>query len=237
MRRPLVAITATSRREAPTDPERLRLNAAYVDAIVRAGGIPVVTPPVAAEFAAALADRVDALLLTGGEDVAPSLFGAEPHPALGRVTPARDVWEIALVHAARQRRMATLGVCRGIQTLNVALGGTLIQDIPSALPDALVHEQPQPRDERTHVATVTPGSRLESLVGAEARVNSMHHQSIADLAPGFTVSAVAPDGVIEAVEWTADAWWCLGVQWHPEELDGADAKLFAALIAAATSAS
>ena len=233
MRRPLVVITATSRRETPADPERVRLNAAYVDAVARAGGIPVVAPPTNAGDAAALLDAADALLLTGGEDVEPARFDAAPHPALGRVTPARDAWELALVTVAKQRGLPTLAVCRGIQVLNVALGGTLLQDIPSEHPGALAHDQAAPRTERTHAVTFAAGSRLAGIFGATGSVNSMHHQAVARVAPGLTVTAVAPDGIVEGVEWTGDPWWAVGIQWHPEELDGADQGLFAALIDAA----
>lgn len=237
----IVAVTATSRQETPDQPERVRLNAAYLASVTRAGGLPLVTAATAAESsdaeadaaAEALVQRVDALLLTGGEDVAPTRFGAQPHPELGRVTPARDAWELALVRAARRHRVPTLGVCRGIQVLNVALGGTLIQDIPSERPGSLVHEQPDERARRTHAVAVHPGTRLAEIVGTRADVNSMHHQSVDEPAPGTTITAVSPDGIIEGIEWSGDDWWAVGVQWHPEELDGADLGLFAALIRAA----
>lgn len=236
----IVAVTATSRRETPDQPERVRLNAAYLDAVTRAGGIPLVTAAPSPGGADADADaaaetllgRVDALLLTGGEDVEPARFGARPHPALGRVTPARDAWELALARAARRRRIPTLGVCRGIQLLNVAFGGTLVQDIPAERPDALQHEQGVARSRRTHAVTVHPGTRLAAIMGHRPEVNSMHHQAVADPAPGMTITALAPDGIIEGIEWTDGDWWAVGVQWHPEELDGADAALFAALIEA-----
>ena len=236
MRRPIVIITATSRRETPADPERVRLNAAYVDAVSRAGGIPVVAPPAGAEDAAALLDAADALLLTGGEDVDPARYGAARHAALGRVTPARDAWELALVNAAKQRGRPTLAVCRGIQVLNVALGGTLLQDIPSEQPGPVAHDQAAPRAERTHAVTFAAGSRLAGIFGATGSVNSMHHQAVARPATGLAVTAVAPDGIVEGVEWTQDRWWAVGIQWHPEELDGADQGLFTALVEAARAA-
>ena len=230
---PLIAVTATARRETPGEPSRIRLNQAYVDAIAAAGGLPVVVAPLAGELAGALLDSFGGVLLTGGEDIDPALFDAAPHPALGRVTRSRDDWELALAREARRRRMPVLGVCRGIQVLNVALGGTLIQDIPSVAAGALPHEQPGDRARRTHGVACSPGSRLAGILGSSPGVNSMHHQSVATVAPGLTVTAQAPDGIIEGVEWTADAWWAVGVQWHPEELDGADATLFAALVEAA----
>lgn len=233
MRRPLVAITATSRRETPADPERVRLNASYVSAIVRAGGLPVVSPALIGEEADALVNVVDALLLTGGEDIDPALYGAAPHPALARVTLERDTWEIALVRAARARGIPVLGVCRGIQLLNVALGGTLIQDIPSECPGALPHQQDDARSDRTHEITCIPESRLAGIMGQTARVNSMHHQAVASVAGRLAVTATAPDGIIEGVEWPGAEWWCTAVQWHPEELEGADSGLFAAFVGAA----
>lgn len=233
MPRPLIAITATSRRESHSDPERVRLNGAYVDAVVRAGGIPLISPPAPAESASDVISRADAVLLTGGEDVEPALYGEGTHPALGRITPGRDVWEIALAREARTRRIPILGVCRGIQLLNVAFGGALIQDIPSQHPSGIEHEQGGSRAARTHDVRVVPNSRLASILGGDAHVNSIHHQAVATVAEGFTITASAPDGIVEGMEWTADDWWCVGVQWHPEELDGADRRLFAALVDAA----
>jgi putative glutamine amidotransferase len=231
--RPLIAITATMRHERPSDPSRLRLNAAYVDAVSRAGGIPLVAPPIDPAAASAVIAGVRGVLVTGGEDLDPWLFGATPHRALGRVTRSRDAWEIALVKEARTRGVPVLGVCRGIQVLNVALGGTLIQDIPSQCTGALAHEQAGSRSDRTHPIACRAGSRLAELLGPSAMVNSMHHQAVDVPAPGLAVTATAPDGVVEGVEWTDDAWWAVGVQWHPEELDGADGRLFRGLVAAA----
>lgn len=231
--RPLILITATTRRESPDDPARVRLNGAYVDAVARAGGIGIVAPPQPVSAAEALLERVDGLLLTGGEDVHPALYGAAAHRALGRVTAERDAWELELVRVARRRRIPTLAICRGIQVLNVALGGTLIQDIPEERPSDLRHEQAAGRSDRTHRIRVEPGSRLATLFGAGAEVNSMHHQAVDRVASGLQVTALAPDGIIEGVEAT-DGWWAVAVQWHPEELDGADSRLFAALVAEAS---
>lgn len=232
MTRPLVAVTATTRRESPSDPPRLRLNAAYLDAVDRAGATPYVVPVADPSHAGAVLAPAAALVVTGGEDVDPALFGESPHPGLGRVARDRDEWELALVKVARDLGIPLLGVCRGIQVLNVALGGTLIQDLPSERPGGLPHQQVEGRSVRTHTVTCLPGSRVAQLVGESATVNSMHHQAIADVAPGLRVTATAPDGVIEAVEWTGSGWWAVGVQWHPEELDGRDAALFRAVVEA-----
>jgi putative glutamine amidotransferase len=142
---------------------------------------------------------------------------------------------MALVRAARARALPTLAICRGVQLLNVALGGTLVQDIPSDHPSPLQHDAGSPRDARVHDISIATGSRLAAAVGATTlQVNSFHHQAIARVAPPLAACAWASDGVIEGVEATDDTWWALGVQWHPEELVGSlepwDRELFSALV-------
>jgi putative glutamine amidotransferase len=168
----------------------------------------------------AVLDRVDGLLLTGGEDVNPHRYGAAPRPELGMVSDARDTWEIALVLEAKRRRLPTLAICRGLQLLNVALGGTLIQDIPSERSDATDHHPAGARTARTHAIDVAAESRTARALGVtHLTVNSIHHQAIDRVADGLRVVATAPDGIIEAAESPPqDPWWCVGVQWHPEEL-------------------
>ena len=228
----LVAVTATAETRAGR--RRVRLNAAYVDALEQAGLVPLVVPPLAhPEAARAVLAAVQGLVLTGGEDVDPARFGAAPHEALGTVQPARDATEIALARAARELLLPTLAICRGIQLLNVALGGTLVQDLPSEWPSETPHEQSAARDERTHPVALTPGSRLAATVGAERLVvNSMHHQAVRDLATPLVATAHAPDGVVEGAESRDPQWWSLAVQWHPEECtatpEGWDRALFAA---------
>lgn len=235
-RPPLVAITATS--EIIRDALRIRLNNAYVDAVAGAGALPFIIPPLAdVTNVAGWLDVAEALVLTGGEDVDPARYGAAPHSALGDINAARDATEIALVAAARTRHLPTLAICRGMQVLNVALGGTLVQDIPSERPGALVHVS-GPRDARLHDVGVDQGSRLAQALGAtHLRTNSSHHQSLAVVADGLRATAYAADGIVEGAEWTDDAWWAVGVQWHPEELvhtgDPWDRALFAALLAEA----
>ena len=167
---------------------------------------------------------VDGLLLTGGGDVDPSRYGEQPHHTLAGVEPARDELEIALIAAALHRDLPIFAICRGVQILNVATGGTLVQDIPSQIPGALNHSlsvpQHQPCD-LAHEVWVDKDSLLaklmgERLVGSDTcEVNSRHHQAVKSVAPGFRVSATAPDGVIEAIEDPAVR-FCLGVEWHPE---------------------
>jgi putative glutamine amidotransferase len=215
---------------------RVRTNEAYVRALEAAGLVPLVLPPLNSSRADRALDAVSGLVLTGGEDVAPWRYGESPHRALGTVNESRDAWELALIASARNRRLPTLAICRGIQILNVALGGTLVQDIPTECPTALPHAPGEGRAARVHEITVDTARRLASVVGAEhLTVNSSHHQSIARVAEGLRVTARSPDGIIEGAEWHADDWWAVGVQWHPEELIGTpevwDRSLFAAFAA------
>ena len=214
---PLVGLTATT---APGDGiVRVRTNAAYVRALETSGMIPVILPPLAPGHAQRALDAVSGLVLTGGEDVAPRHYGETPHPALGTVNEARDAWELALVAAAHARAVPTQAICRGIQVLNVALGGALVQDIPAQCASALPHAPPNGRAARVHDVHVAPGTRLADALGVQRlRVNSSHHQAVGRVAHGLRVSARSPDGVIEGAEWDADDWWAVGVQWHPEEL-------------------
>jgi putative glutamine amidotransferase len=212
---PAVAVTAARRIVAGR--ERVTLNTAYVRALEQAGLVPLAVPTMlAAERAGAALSAVRGLVLTGGADVAPDRYGAAPHPRLGDVDPVRDAAELALIAAARARRLPILAICRGIQILNVALGGTLYQDLDSERPGPVPHSDETSR----HAVRVAPGSLLERTLGMRsATVNSRHHQAIRDLAPGLQAVAWADDGVIEGAE-PADgaASWMVAVQWHPEDL-------------------
>ena len=229
---PLVAVTATVR--IVDGVERVRLNAAYVRALESAGLVPIVVPPLAEPGAAVhVLDAVSGLVLTGGEDVDPAHYGEAAHPELGPVNCARDVTELALLAAARQRELPTLAICRGVQVVNVGLGGTLVQDLPSQREAVAAHELDEERGSRVHGVSVDPGSRLATVVGAHAlAVNSIHHQAIDRLGASLRISAHADDGVIEGVESDDPRWWMIGVQWHPEELTTTaepwDRRLFAA---------
>lgn len=236
MRQPVIALTATT--EVIRDVLRTRLNVAYTEAVRTVGLRPCVLPVLRAADAEAMLEGVDGLLMTGGEDVDPARYGQRPHPALGDIHAVRDEFELALVRVARARALPTLAICRGVQVANVALGGTLVQDLPSEWPDALPHESGRGRSDRTHGVALEAGSRLTRACGAAAiSVNSMHHQALARVANGLAATAHAPDGVIEGVEWTGDDWWMLGVQWHPEELldtpEPWDRALFSAFAEAA----
>ena len=214
---PPVAVTATT--EIIRGALRVRVNAAYATAIRGAGLLPLVLPVLDPADADSALDDVAGLVLTGGEDVSPGRYGSAPHPALGDTHDGRDAFEIALVEAARARALPTLAICRGIQILNVALGGTLVQDIPSEWTDPIVHDGEWPRTARVHEVDVTAGSRLARALGTERPVvNSMHHQAVRTVASPLATVARAPDGMVEGVEWPTEDWWMVGVQWHPEEL-------------------
>jgi putative glutamine amidotransferase len=228
---PLIGITSSRKLED------------YRQAVLHVGGDVRILDP-SMNVAGALTG-LDGLLLTGGEDVAPSLYGTEPHPMLGEVNSARDAFEIALIGEARAKDLPMFGICRGIQVLNVAFGGSLVQDVPSEVPGALDHQWTVPPHEPyalAHDVWLEPDSLLarlmrERLNDADAcAVNSRHHQAVQRVAAGFRVSATAPDGLIESIEDPA-ARFCLGVQWHPENFwrTGEFRPLFEGLLEAATS--
>jgi len=194
----------------------------YKQAILHVGGeVRIVEASMGVEAAL---DGIDGLMLTGGDDVQPSRYGEAPHETIVEAEAGRDEFEIALVNAARARAMPVFAICRGIQVLNVACGGTLIQDIPSQVRGALQHSLKVPPNEAYSLAhevwldkdTLLCRLMFERLSDADScEVNSRHHQAVKDVAAGFKVSATAPDGVIEAIEDPASR-FCLGVQWHPE---------------------
>ncbi len=234
--RPLIGVTLDS--EQPGGYSKfpwyaLRQN--YAAAIAAAGGLPVALPHDAA-LAAAYLDRIDALVVTGGAfDVDPGLYGEGDRHATVILKEGRTATEMALTQGALARDMPILGICGGEQLLAVALGGTLIQHIPDSVPNALAHEQPNPRDQPGHAVAVAAGTLLRRIVGATTMaVNSSHHQAVRAPGPHAVVNAVAPDGVIEGLE-DARYRFCLGVQWHPEFfIDPGDRRIFDALVAAAS---
>ncbi|SEN06684.1 gamma-glutamyl-gamma-aminobutyrate hydrolase family protein [Lihuaxuella thermophila] len=219
-----------------TEQKKLFVNRDYSDAIIQAGGIPFLLPytedpAIIGEMAAGC----DGLLLSGGGDIDPAFFGEEPVPGLGDIVPERDQMEILLIREFMKQKKPILGICRGCQILNVALGGDMYQDLTSQKTPLLQHSQKAPRNHASHTIEIKEGSLLKSIVGkSSARVNSYHHQAVRVMASSLTASAWARDGVIEAIEGKNDP-FVLGVQWHPESmmLSHADAqKLFRAFVEA-----
>jgi putative glutamine amidotransferase len=205
-----MAVIAISQNSRPTD---------YLESIRRAHGEPV---EVAAggESPEQIVARVDGIVLTGGGDLDPALYGEEPHSTYQASEPGRDAFELALARAAVAADRPLLAICRGTQVLNVACGGTLLQDVPTMMAGALTHWVPEPRFAVAHEVWVTKGSRLwtimsETLDGDSLHVNSRHHQAVSRVAEGFEVNATAPDGVVEGIEHPGRR-FCVGVQWHPE---------------------
>ncbi len=236
---PLIGLTA--QRDGP---RRLRVNAAYVTAVERGGGMPVVIPILSPERADEILDRLDGVLLTGGGDIDPSHYGA-PNEGSYSIDRERDAWEIALALAAHRRQFPYFGICRGIQVMAVAHGVPLIQDLRGARrPQAMEHDQERlelQRDAPCHDVEVVGATRTaEATRAGTVPVNSMHHQAISAVPPGFQLTAVAPDGTIEAIEGEGDLFQ-VGVQWHPEELvarpepDPLALRLFTAFVQAAAS--
>lgn len=254
MSRPRIGITCSANNSTKATPiQQDRLNAAYSRSIYRAGGLPVLLPNLGGEFrdaGAALVAGLDGLLLSGGADVDPALYGEKRRYENVEDEPRRDGGEFAIIRAAlADPDLPILGICRGIQTLNVVLGGTLYQDLPSdlggaftGLPGAtsplLKHDQtPTPRPQAVHDIDLVEGTRFEDICGARRlAVNSLHHQGIKDLGKGLRVVARSSDGIIEAVEADDPQRYLVAVQYHPEELFDTQVHarlLFESLIAAA----
>jgi len=240
--RPIIGITGRKDTSARlVHSQMYSVGETYVYAVHQVGGAPVILPPMLAEADwTALLGRLDGLLLSGGEDLHPRQYGQPPEAWLGGVDETRDTSELGLIRAALEMQKPIFAICRGIQVLNVALGGTLYQDLAAQVPGALDHAFLMSRslDQSVHPVTLEADSALARILGGVTfAVNSAHHQSIQTPGAGLRVVGRAPDGVIEAVE-LADYPFCLGVQWHPEALvrsDPAMASLFAALVEAASS--
>ena len=203
--------------------EQTGVRAPYIRALVSHGMLPLIASPyLPAAQAPLLLEGMAGLLLTGGEDIDPSLYGATPSVYLEATSPERDAFELTLLRTARTHGLPVLAICRGAQLVNVALGGTLWQDLPSERAGHVPHSPGVPRTQRTHGVHIAPGSRLYSaLATSELDVNSIHHQGIRELAPGLIASAWSGDGLVEGIE-SGDGGWLLGVQWHPEDLAAAD---------------
>ncbi len=237
---PFIGLTSWTRRVRSGVKDRFNESVprGYTQGVEAASGLPVLFPnsdnlSLAPEYVA----RVDGLLLTGGDDIHPRHYGEAPHPRIDLVDERRDAFEIALLRAARERGMPVLGICRGIQLINVALGGDLYQDIPSQKESSVGHAQKTLREGPWHEIEVRPGTRLAEILGeTRAAVNSYHHQACRRVAKGLAVTATTADGIVEAVEDPGHPFF-VAVQWHPEVLEGGGAassqRLFAAFVAAA----
>lgn len=241
---PLIGISTSELRTPPhvdplaeSDPARreLALGLDYPRAVDAAGAIPMVVPPMAASDLDGLLDRTDGLLLSGGPDLHPSYYDAEPHDCLGPTEPPLDAFELELLRRADARGMPILAICRGLQALNVSRGGTLFQHLPEDVGGAIQHRQKAPGRVATHHVRLEADSLVAEALGEpEAEVNSFHHQAIRGLGRDLRAVAWAPDGVIEAIE-ASDRPFTVGVQWHAESLVGREdhQRLFQRFVAAA----
>lgn len=220
--RPLIGLTPSLN----DDESRISLSRCFIDAIVAVGGMPVILPMTGdAALLMETVERCDGVLFTGGGDIDPRAFGQDTRPCCGGISVERDAMEIPLAKLLHARHdKPVLGVCRGEQIINVALGGTVYQDIPTDCPTArLAHRQKMPARYGAHSVTIRRDTKLYSILGTEsADVNSLHHQAVDQVAPELAVAALAPDGIIEAVESKTHPFY-IGVQWHPEVLAATDA--------------
>lgn len=240
--RPLIGLTPVSGVRpdwvefVPGDPVNI-LYSTYYTAVEAAGGLSVSIPITADPSTATRSlERMDGLILTGGPDICPGFYGQESTPGIRDIDYNRDVVEIALVQKALAMGLPVLGICRGVQLINVALGGTLHQDVSRVFPEVLEHVQRAPKKVNTHQVHISENTKLISILDdPSVWVNSHHHQAVAEPAPELTVSARAKDGVIEAVE-NSDHPFFVGVQWHPEgawRVDASAFKLFQSFVEAA----
>jgi putative glutamine amidotransferase len=229
MARPRIGIPTYGRNQE----NWFSLPAEYVDAVRRAGGLPVLLPPGEGDLADWLR-IVDALVLPGGGDIDPASYGGTPHAENYKLDRARDADEIAMARHAVAAEVPMLAICRGLQVLNVAFGGTLIAHVPDAVGERVPHRSPQKKPVR-HEVTIEPGARLARVLDAtRGVVASWHHQAVDRVADGFDVVARAPDGIVEAMERPGHP-FLLAVQWHPEltaATDPAQQRLFDALVRA-----
>lgn len=210
----------------------------YAQAVHAAGGTPVLLPVSAGEWQASDLDKFDGFILSGGSDWGPQHYGEQPKKGIGPVDPVRDDFERTLAEHMLASGKPILGICRGIQTLNTVLGGTLWQDLPTQRPGEVLHAQTNPPEYAWHDVTLAADSRIAQAVGSQRiAVNTLHHQGIKDLAPGLVAVGHAPDGLVEAVEGSAGERFLLGVQWHPEWMaprDENSRRIFGALVTAAS---
>lgn len=208
----------------------------FSEAVTQAGGVPIILPIGDPALADAYVAMIDGLLLTGGQDVSPHLYHEEPRNVIGETAPDRDAIEVALIQAALKQNKPILGVCRGMQLLNVTLGGSLYQDLTTEANITIQHVQKAQPEFVTHSIKVDSTSHLSKLIPDGSCINSVHHQGVKELAPSLTATAWSQDDVIEAVEWIDEQHSIIGIQWHPEltfETNSESRQLFTDLIARA----
>jgi len=225
--RPLIGVPCHTNRRHPRHLSRFCMLQTYCRALEAVGGAPVLIPLLHDDALADICRQLDGLFLAGGGDIAPRHFGQVRSARLVRVDPPRDQAELLLIHHAMNSDLPIFGICRGLQALNVALGGTLFQDIAAEIPHALRHNfhPDHPPTHLGHDVLVKDGTHLSSIVGSgRLAVNSFHHQSVAKVAPGLIVAARAPDGVVEALE-APEKRFVVAVQWHPEHLMFEDVRM------------
>ncbi len=228
--RPLIGITCSGDGKSGG----LSLNTRYAESVVEAGGLPLIIPALPGLEAKYL-NCLNGIILSGGGDVDPFFFGEEPLPVSGNINPQRDAFEIELARQALVLGQPLLGICRGIQVLNIAAGGTIHQDISLVSGTMLKHAQQAPRWYPTHELNILPGSLLSCLLGNSIRVNSLHHQALNRVAEGFTVTARSKDSIVEGIE-AQNGRYIIGVQFHPEDLCAHDKRfinIFKSLVEAA----
>ena len=243
--RPLIGVTTSELRAAEgahfahqSEPPRrmLALGVSYLEAVAAAGGVPVILSPLPGDDVDAVVEHLDGICLSGGPDIHPAWYGGPEHPELGPTEPEVDAFELDLARAARPRGLPVLAICRGMQLLNVARGGTLLQHLPDHVGESLEHRQRTAASEPAHGVSILGDSRVAALMGGTRReVNSFHHQGIDSLATGLRAVAWSDDGVIEAVEAPREP-FTVGVQWHAECMTARreHAALFEALVVAAS---
>ncbi|WZO97437.1 gamma-glutamyl-gamma-aminobutyrate hydrolase family protein [Isosphaeraceae bacterium EP7] len=215
--RPLIGINTDYRAAVKGRAPQTMVHSGYYDSILSAGAIPILLPPLTKEQdLGPILDRLDGVLLTGGDDLDPKKMNLGFHPSVTMMNERRENSDRLLCRLVQERKLPVLAIGVGMQELNVCNGGGIYLHLPEDLPKAIPHRDPQGGPHR-HTVVMEPGTRMEEIYGpGEIRVNSYHHQGIRKLAPNFVVAALAPDGLVEAYEGRDPGWWVVGVQWHPE---------------------